>query len=116
MQKSLMSALGLLVVKKLLMELVPISSLASSSTEVLRALLKGRSEEDEFDQEFSSLIDLLHKPDPSFDLINLAFEAPRYHSKSQLCQLQAVLKAVCVKEQGLDSARTTIAGLRRTHD
>jgi hypothetical protein len=135
MQKSLISALVPLVSRqdlaKLLMELVPISSFASSSTEVLRALLKDRSEEDDLAQEFSSLIELLSKPEPSSNLINLAFEASRYCSKTQLCQLQEVLKAVCptdnheftelklrsaelcVKERDLDTARTTIAGLTK---
>jgi hypothetical protein len=135
MQKSLISALVPLVSRqdlaKLLMELVPISSFASSSTEVLRALLKNRSEEDDLAQEFSSLIELLSKPEPSSDLINLAFEASRYCSKAQLSQLQEVLKAVCptdnheftelklrsaelcVKERDLDTARTTIAGLNK---
>jgi hypothetical protein len=92
--------------------------------------LKNKPEHEEF-KEFSVLSALLSKPDPSFDLVTLAFEAAKFCSKSQLEQLTEQLKGVCttdnieftelrlrsaelsLHEKDFDSARVTLMPLKQ---
>jgi hypothetical protein len=134
-QKALIAAVIALVSRqtktKMLMELVPLSGFSSSAICLLRKLLEDRPKGADFEDEFACLTELLGKPEPSYDLINLAFETSKFCDKDQLCQLQETLKRVCptenlefaelklrsaelcVEDGDYDTARTTLTELTK---
>jgi len=80
---------------KFLMDLAPFKTFATCSVLVFKSLLEERQEDQLSDEEFSCLIDLLGRPEPTHELIELAFKASKFCDVAQLDRLQTELSAVC---------------------
>lgn len=113
----------------LLIEMAPMEAFRSSVTELFIGLLEQRDHDTLTDEEFNCLIDLIKRPDPSYELINLAYKASWFTDRAQLTRLQEVLIAIggtndadladlklrsaelCVQDKDFDSARATLKEL-----
>mmetsp|Transcript_6481 Transcript_6481/g.11333 ORF Transcript_6481/g.11333 Transcript_6481/m.11333 type:complete len:656 (-) Transcript_6481:27-1994(-) len=79
---------------KLLMDLSPFKGFGAASVQVLKSLLEEREEDYLSDDEFSCLTDLVMRPNPSEDLVSLAFIASKFCDGNQLERLQRELSSV----------------------
>jgi len=97
-QKVLISMLGHLLSPStqstLLVELTPIISFRTSAIELFKNLLNQREEDELSDEEFSCLSALLTSEEVPVEVTELAFLASKFCDKTQLLELQELLKAV----------------------
>jgi len=76
------------------MDLSPFKGFGAASVQVLKALLEEREEDHLSDDEFSCLVDLVTRPNPSEDLVDLAFIASKFCDGAQLDRLQRELSSM----------------------
>lgn len=83
---------------RLLIELASLETFHASATQLFTSLLEQREVDQLLDEEFNCLIGMISRPEPSCDLLKLAFKASMFSNKEQLFRLQEVLRSVCTAE------------------